>query len=550
MATTQDYAALALYVYDVRRFDINRPQLPTGWTLAEPLHRDDLLGFSYGVFRSPSGEIVLSYAGTNEIIGDWASNLIAAVGLVPAPQLVAAAKAYLDVKAAHGANITLSGHSLGGGLASVVATWFDRPAVVFDAAPFQLSAQSPTVWTLTGAVLGLAGYSDTAFDRAIFDFAIREQQVAHHYLDGEALMLLRASLPVIAGSETPLQVGGLGLNPVQLHSMALYTVAKLSPSFVQATYVSQRILLLIMDDKLYASNTATSTERNFLLDLIRSEQQNPDNSKLDHFAADLNKLGTNIAGLNVAAQNAIIAQGIEWYYWQGTDYAGQEFFTKTGELLQYTSAIAEGLTSAQNRAGNYTRTWLDTAYTASTGETRFAPFGTGFDQWSVGMSVTTGVTATARDATKSQIFIGQGGADTFTGGDQADVIMAAGGDDTLNGGAGYDLLYGGAGNDTLNGGTGSDFLYGSAGNDTYTFTGDWGSDTIIDDSAGQGSIVIDGVTIVGGKKIAGQDNVWQNTDQGYTFTLAGTAAGPLLVISKDGSLNTIRVQGSRHCLLA
>ena len=249
MATTQDYAALALYVYDVRRFDINRPQLPTGWTLAEPLHRDDLLGFSYGVFRSPSGEIVLSYAGTNEIIGDWASNLIAAVGLVPAPQLVAAAKAYLDVKAAHGANITLSGHSLDGGLASVVATWFDRPAVVFDAAPFQLSAQSPTVWTLTGAVLGLAGYSDTAFDRAIFDFAIREQQVAHHYLDGEALMLLRASLPVIAGSETPLQVGGLGLNPVQLHSMALYTVAKLSLAFMQATYVSQRILPLILAEQ-------------------------------------------------------------------------------------------------------------------------------------------------------------------------------------------------------------------------------------------------------------------------------------------------------------
>ena len=52
MATTQDYAILSLYVYNVARPLINQPLLPTGWTLAEPLHRDDLLGFSYGVFRN------------------------------------------------------------------------------------------------------------------------------------------------------------------------------------------------------------------------------------------------------------------------------------------------------------------------------------------------------------------------------------------------------------------------------------------------------------------------------------------------------------------
>ena len=279
MATTHDYAALSLYVYNVLD-GRNRPQLPAGWSLAEPLHKDDLLGFSYGVFQGPGNEIVVAYTGTNEIIGDWASNLIAGAGIVPAPQLVAAARAYLEAKATYGDRITLSGHSLGGGLASVMATWFDRPAVVFDAAPFQISAVSPTVWTLTGAALGLAGYSDIAFDRAIIDFAIREQKVSHHYLDGEALLFLRASLPVIAGSETPLQVGGLGLTPIQLHSMALYTAAKLSPEFAQATLVSDRILPLVMNENFYGYNTGSSTERNFLLDLIRSEQQNSGNGKL------------------------------------------------------------------------------------------------------------------------------------------------------------------------------------------------------------------------------------------------------------------------------
>ena len=161
--------------------------------------------------------------------------------------------------------------------------------------------------------------------------------------------------------------------------------------------------------------------------------------KLTHFAEDMNKLGTNVAGLNQAAQDALIAQGIEWYYWQSNNYAGQEFFTHTDQLLQYTTAVGAELPGAQNKAAPYARAFLNEAYTATTGDSRFAPVGTGFDQWSVATSKTTGVTATARDAAKSQIFIGQGGADNFTGGDQSDVIMADGGDDTLAGGAGYEI---------------------------------------------------------------------------------------------------------------
>ena len=53
--------------------------------------------------------------------------------------------------------------------------------------------------------------------------------------------------------------------------------------------------------------------------------------------------------------------------------------------------------------------------------------------------------ATARDAAKTQIYIGQSEADTFTGGDKADTFLAGAGNDTLSGGNGHDLLYGGAG---------------------------------------------------------------------------------------------------------
>ena len=78
-----------------------------------------------------------------------------------------------------------------------------------------------------------------------------------------------------------------------------------------------------MNGALYAYDASSSNRRNFLVDLIRSEQSAvAGQGKLTHFAADLAKLGTNIAGLNKQAQDTIIAQGIEWYYWRGKDYAG------------------------------------------------------------------------------------------------------------------------------------------------------------------------------------------------------------------------------------
>ena len=243
-------------------------------------------------------------------------------------------------------------------------------------------------------------------------------------------------------------------------------------------------------------------------------------NRAQHFAADLNKLGTNIAGLNVAAQNAIIAQGIEWYYWQGTDYAGQEFFvnnTAQPGLLQYTTAISEGLAGAQNKALSYLNAWLTPIYNDS-GE-----FGerVSFDQWSVAASAA-GVTSTARDTSKTQIFIGQCGADSFTGGDKADTLLGGAGDDTLVGGAGNDIPAGGAGTDN--------YEFDSAGtgfcNDTIT------------DSDGLGQIKIGGATATGGKLV--MDNVWESGDR----TLIYSVHDGKLIIGQRRSAGAATVGGT------
>jgi hypothetical protein len=61
--------------------------------------------------------------------------------------------------------------------------------------------------------------------------------------------------------------------------------------------------------------------------------------------------------------------------------------------------------------------------------------------------------------------IGDLGADTLTGGAEADILLGLAGNDRLTGGAGDDVLLGGDGNDRLYGQAGLDLLYGGAGND-------------------------------------------------------------------------------------
>ena len=298
MTTATEYAVLSLYVYSSTIK--NKTELPPGWELAESLHPDNALGFSYGVFRrTGSSEIVLAYAGTNQGV-DWIANVTTAIGL-SSTQATQAAVAYLQAKALYGSNITFTGHSLGGGLASVLAVWFDRPATVFDEAPFELTARNPAFAAITKAALALAGYSDPAFNAytGLFDFSAREAKVTNYYASEEALQIARILWPTVLGTDNRVEfgVGNMLARRVDLHSQALLTAGLLSEAFRQATVTVQRTLPVLMDTGFYAYDTATSAQQNVLINFIRSEQGPGD--KLTHFAADLNKLGTNIAGLNV-----------------------------------------------------------------------------------------------------------------------------------------------------------------------------------------------------------------------------------------------------------
>ncbi len=141
MTSLVDFALLAGDSYYDTRADINRFPLPDGWSLYSRLPENKSSGFEASAYKC-EGKIVISYAGTypGDIFGDLVTDLALAAGVL-AKQLCEAAEYYLQVKALNrDASITLTGHSLGGGLASLIAVFFGESATTFDQAPFLRSA--------------------------------------------------------------------------------------------------------------------------------------------------------------------------------------------------------------------------------------------------------------------------------------------------------------------------------------------------------------------------------------------------------------------------
>ncbi|MDH4154801.1 MAG: hypothetical protein OEV01_13525 [Nitrospira sp.] len=152
MVSTVEYALMAGRAYQstLNPTGINFFPVPTGWTefLHVPNNPDftpSSSGFEAVSFSRGTGadkEIVISYAGTDGLFTvDNFANFGLATGF-GAAQLNDAARYYLKVLHGNpGATSTFTGHSLGGGLASLMGVFFGQRAVTFDQAPFAKSAE-------------------------------------------------------------------------------------------------------------------------------------------------------------------------------------------------------------------------------------------------------------------------------------------------------------------------------------------------------------------------------------------------------------------------
>ncbi|HEY0178242.1 MAG TPA: hypothetical protein VGC30_01265, partial [Dokdonella sp.] len=94
---------------------------------------DPSTGFRAAVYQNAEGEHVLAFAGSNDA-KDWTQNNIPQGLGLPAAQYDQAVALATKAKAAFGDGLVITGHSLGGGLASVASVATDSAAVTFNAA--------------------------------------------------------------------------------------------------------------------------------------------------------------------------------------------------------------------------------------------------------------------------------------------------------------------------------------------------------------------------------------------------------------------------------
>ena len=363
MPTDIEYAQLANRVY--ARTQRNRTPT-TGWKELSWLP-DSVSGggFSAGVYQN-GNDIVIAYTGTNEgkALDFIAANIPAGGGL-PSPQINEAMALYLETRRAHpNANIGFTGHSLGGGLASLMAVFFDRPAVTFDPAPFQASALNPLNLVLYRSWMLGAGMSDAAFSDYVVNFLSefyrREGSVRSISLEGEILAVLRDQVPTIEGSHqvvpvgtpTLLQGGFAADGRVALHSMTMLAAMLASPALAQAIRAAPQLLEMIFDSRLYDRDPQVSLEPNFIDRLYVAHVTSNATPVLDRFAADI-YLVTQAQGSAASdpMQRALMLAAMEYHYFRDPATASQLFDTAGGHLhFRWSDIAADASTLKSPRA--------------------------------------------------------------------------------------------------------------------------------------------------------------------------------------------------------
>ena len=278
--TTLDYAVMAMDSY-------SRGDRPDNPGLAEIYNQLDIavpqdaigVGFDAAVYNT-GGEIVIAFRGTDfagggQLLDDALHGWLFGGGVVLALQIKAAIEFYNTVVELYPtSNITLTGHSLGGGLAGFIGSIFGEKAVLFDNEPFELAAKTLYNFAESNPGTDSEWYSRFVELRSLVygdeePAPIDRSKISAFAVDGEVLQYLRLlqNTPV-EKIELPDHVA---LNAVDRHSMSLLTMLKYGEDNASNEYweYSQKLLV----ESLYNINNAISVG-------IESTEQSAANSIL------------------------------------------------------------------------------------------------------------------------------------------------------------------------------------------------------------------------------------------------------------------------------
>lgn len=550
MASASEYAQLSGRAYD--RTLVNRTALTNGWTELTWIPDDPSTGFSAGVYQK-GNEIVISFAGTNEIISDGWDDLVAGVGFASVQTAQAAALVLEILSQYPDANISLTGHSLGGGIASVLAVFFDMQATTFDQAPFELIAENPNYFNSVHNYITGEGYSSPNFDAYVDDyvnrFSERESNISAYHLNGEFLNALRSPGLSISGSETAISVGDpSGVSAFNLHSMNLLNAVLVSDTFKAGLIKQEQALAAFFDKSLYANDPSTSNEVDFMVRVLNGqlldEQGGSSVGILDALGEDLLRLGNTGTAGEDSINAGLLAALAEYYRY--TDDGGSSMLVghvDGGSRMDLFKIPTNSDGKGRDLLIGEVEDWLGSEESVSVDLSDIERISIQSDGG--------GLQFDASGDERTDLMLGGAQSDQMSGGAGDDFIFGLGGADILLGGAGKDVMYGGDGSDILYagssaddtegsenrlyGGWGNDTLYGSggkdyldAGDDADTLRGGDGFDTYtidnedtIIDSDGKGAVFLGSRQLTGGSRTEDDpENTYYGG--GNTYVLNGT----------------------------
>ena len=525
MAEFLDYTALSAIAYNAARGIPNKIST-TDWNAIATVS-SGTIGFNAQAYRN-GNEIVIAFAGTNFFSSytdgngntDWGrvwstgsdflfGNIPAAIGF-GGQQLIEAALFYRKVKAENpSANITFTGHSLGGGIASVMAFWFDTQATTFAEAPFRNAAINPFMLNKAISALEKIAPLDSALKatmkNSISELESRQAQVTHYAIPGEIVEKARAIFPAIIGIPHVVLAGDTtGIPAATLHSISLHAALLMQPRFQDDATRLPNLLRAVLDENLYF-RPAEGARKDFLTGLLNDQISNgytDQKGQLALFSRDIARLTKDGTVKTEIINMGLIATAIEYYYFLQNGKTDEFFHEVTGGIKFDLNDIGTGndrvgintLVSAVRKSNDpqgYIKLQRPTTWYFQSGEDALE--------------------ATSSD-THNTAMIGGTGGDTLESGAGNDYLYGGDEKDTLKGGAGIDVLVGGSGDDNLYGGAGKD-IYIIDGNDTINDEDDSG---VIKDKNGQ---VINGFFIKTGddKYVWGSDNAVTASKSGSTF---------------------------------
>lgn len=340
MPLDSEYAWMAAAAYNLSRNTQNQVLRSPEWKELQGFTTtNSTTGFAAVVYQHKvTGETVIAFRGTDfgeglglqTAIDFFDGNVPLAIG-IGGRQLLDAAALYFEVLGRSGVDsgkLSFTGHSLGGGLASVMSAWFARPATVFAAAGFQLAALSPITtagaWVAFPQLRSLYTTPNVFTLDTIANFNAREQLVRHHYITGEFLNKFRLDATTIQGSgaqNRPIDIGLTDVGMVGLHSMLLHWVATVAPEFDDLARRTPSLVNLLMSSDLYSpanitlnGNADTSLLVRWTNDFSTRSVGDQPNSLLSRFLAEVDALPMKGIAERVVTQRAIVTALIEHYY--------------------------------------------------------------------------------------------------------------------------------------------------------------------------------------------------------------------------------------------